>query len=382
MSAKEHLEELLSGFLDGKLTADELQEVQAAMAADATLGNHLQQLKQIGNDLRSIPQRRLPADFSKRVLAAVQVEAAANGSSAAGYVTPAKPAGTHTGMRTWQRTGAGLAVVAATLVFAAYLSGWLPSGFQKADSQGQQFVQGTNQGSSVGETEQLDSPALNVPGLDMPALPDVEIDAGAVVRNEIQRQGSNELGIEFLPVFEVQPVMEVWQSDAIASLLRNAGIEWSSPVTASSDLIGALNDTRSISRGIGDGDGDQVALVLVRASGLKVEKVMLDLWAKEKEYPHVFMDIAFDIPGKELVRKLTDAQRLAFNQKTAIATPIVVSSGDGVDVAGASQFSAAPTDRYVAKSARSKPLAFGTPVTSKDENELTYLLLVIRKPAE
>ena len=34
-----------------------------------------------------------------------------------------------------------------------------------------------------------------------------------------------------------------------------------SPVKASDDLVGALNDTRSISRGIPDGESDQVALV-------------------------------------------------------------------------------------------------------------------------
>ena len=89
MSAKEHLEELLSGFLDGKLTPDELREVQTAMAADATLGEHVEQLRQIGNDLRSVPQRKLPVNFSQKVLAAIQVEVAtANRSSTAEFVTP------------------------------------------------------------------------------------------------------------------------------------------------------------------------------------------------------------------------------------------------------------------------------------------------------
>ena len=38
MSANEHIEELLSGFLDGELNAAELCELEAAMSANAALG--------------------------------------------------------------------------------------------------------------------------------------------------------------------------------------------------------------------------------------------------------------------------------------------------------------------------------------------------------
>ncbi len=386
MSAKEHLEELLSGFLDGKLNADELRQVQLAMAEDATLVDHLEQLKQLGNDLRQIPQRRLPSDFSQRVLAAAVAEAARD-STSANYVSPAKvavaKADLNANTAAWYKPIASLVAFAATLVFAAYLGGWLPTVIQQPDSgdlvdvNGDQLHGGVDGGQDVNR----------VPDLSVPAPVDSELAAGAVVRNEIKRQGSNDLGIEFLTVYEIRPTAEAWQSNAIASLLQETGIEWSSPVKASSELIGALNETRSISRGIPADEGDPVALVLVRASGTKVEKVMMSVWNREGQFPHVFMDVAFDIPGKEMVRKLTEAQRVAFGDTRAIATPIVasstsVSAGPRSGLADATQFSTVPTDRYASNAMRSRPLTYGTPVTADDEEELTHLLLVIRKPTE
>ncbi len=388
MSAKEHLEELLSGFLDGELNADELQQVQSAMAADATLGEHVEQLKQLGNDLRRIPQQRLPRDFSQRVLAAAQAEAARaeGGSTTASYVYPAQVAESrdsraHSGA--WYKTAASLAAIAATLLFAAYLSGWLPTGIQQTGSG--ELVENKNE-------ENNNEDATGTPDLMLPLPVDSEPTAGEIVRNEIKRQGSNDLGIEYLTVYEIRPTVEAWQSNTIASLLQEVGIEWSSPVKASNDLIVTLNETRSISRGIPNGEGDQVALVLVRASGLKVEKAMMNIWNRESQFPHVFMDVAFDIPGKEMVRKLTEAQRGAFADARAIATPIIAtstetSSSPRSGLANATQFSAAPTDRYVTdrnvpNAARARPLTYGSPVTSDDEEELTYLLLVIRKPTE
>ena len=50
---------------------------------------------------------------------------------------------------------------------------------------------------------------------DSPAIgPDAKVDAGSIVRRDIQRQGSNELGIEYLVVLEIQPSFEAWQSNA------------------------------------------------------------------------------------------------------------------------------------------------------------------------
>ena len=105
MSVNEHIDELLSGFLDGELTEDEMREVRSAMAADARLGLKVEQLRQLGDELRRLPQEKLPRNFAARVLAMAQVEASnlpairttsvpswvlTNASDSA-YVVPARP---------------------------------------------------------------------------------------------------------------------------------------------------------------------------------------------------------------------------------------------------------------------------------------------------
>ena len=68
------LDELLSGYIDGQLTEDELRQVDAALKTAAGQ-QRLQQLRLVGEDLRQLASARsvdLPRDFSRRVLATVQ----------------------------------------------------------------------------------------------------------------------------------------------------------------------------------------------------------------------------------------------------------------------------------------------------------------------
>ena len=93
------------------------------------------------------------------------------------------------------------------------------------------------------------------------------------------------------------------------------------------------------------------------------------------------MDMAFDLPGKELCQKLVDAQVSVANGQQAIATPIIVGAGVNGGLESLSQFSGARPAKYLAPTSRqSQPL--GTAVSNEEEAAVSFVLLVIRKPAK
>jgi len=391
MSANEHIDDLLSGFLDGELTAGEMRELQVAMAADARLGLKVEQLRQLGSELRSLPQRKLPANFAARVLAVAQVEAShlpatqrpsiepksVTSGSESTYVVPTRQSAP---ARAWRTAAISLAAAAASLLFVAYFSGWIASGGRSGGTD--QLAKQLSSDRRVAEDPQFG---------EIQTEKQLEIDSNVVggetlVGNERPKPSVSQMGLEILTVLEIQPSKEARSLNLIASVLKQAGIDWSTAVSASSDVVEVLNATRSINPGVGSGNDDQVALVLVRAPSVNVDRAMNIFWERDKDFPFVLMDMAFDIPGKDLVRKLLEAQKPVVGGSQSLATPIVLSNVAVKSLEDAAQFSSAPLSRYVTSNERSKPIAagleLGAPVTANEEQAPTHLLLVIRKPAE
>ena len=83
----------LSAYLDGELGEAERREVEATLAADATLRVELDQLRRTAELVRSLPRRAAPAGFASRVQAAI---------------TPA-----HSASRPWFRSWRSAAIAAA-----------------------------------------------------------------------------------------------------------------------------------------------------------------------------------------------------------------------------------------------------------------------------
>ncbi len=407
MSAHEHIDELLSGFLDGELTGDEMREVQAAMAADTELVLKVEQLRELGSELRSLPQRKLPPNFAARVLAATQAEAirapgaqlradhSALATSSLDVSSPV-PASSASHSHLWRSASISILAAAASLFVVAYLSGWIAVKSRSGGTE-QLAEQLSNGATEKGALENVardtvarDTVAGDTEDLQMPDMgvePEAAVVGGDVlVGNERPMPSASQMGLEILTILEIQPSKEARNLDLIASVLKQAGIDWSTPVTASSDVVNVLNATRSINQGPGRGGDDQVALVLVRAPSVNVDRAMNMFWERNKDFPFVLMDMAFDIPGKDLVHKLLEAQQAAVGDAQSLATPIVLSSVATKDLDDVAQFSSAPQSRYVASNERSKPFAsevgMGAPVTSSEEEAPTHLLLVIRKPAE
>lgn len=350
MSANEHIEELLSGFLDGELTAGELRELELAMSADVTLGLKLEQLRQLGSDLRSIPKRKLGEDFANRVVAAARQQALSGGAAGVEYVS--RVPAIQVDARRGNRLAVGLlAALAASLLFSVFVSNWFPEAIVKT------------------KTEELAvDPPVSPEANSAELSPEIERESDSTfVRNAPKKQV---FGI--LPIFEIDTSLRAWDANEVGKILLNEGIVWTNPVVASDEVINVLNETRSINHALPSQGEEQVALVMVRSSGRSIDKAMLQIYQRSNDFPHVFMDLAFAMPGKELFEKVV--------VNPAVATPITrtvpAESADERDLESIGQFSRAATAK------RSGPSLQLDAAGMSDEDEISYVLLVIRKPTE
>ncbi len=364
MSANKHIDELLSGFLDGELSAEELHMFESAMAADGTLAIKLEQFRQLGADLRSLPKRTLGPKFADRVLAAVQQELAVNESLAV-RLPYSKPEVVvdHARRNGWRVAGVAVAL-AASLLFAVFVS----QRFSASDEDLTQFASGDS------ASKAIDSQSIS-------SSESKKINESTVRNDPGLRKRIASPSFPILTILEIEPSLKAWNENEFSKALNDAGIAWTKPVNVSDEVIGVLNDTRSISRGLPKAGDEQLALVMVTASGRQVEKAIKQIMEDVGSFPHVLMDLAFDLPGKELFEKLIDA-----NGQQAIATPIVVESvGNGnVDKSGleaVSQFSGTRPAQYLATSSRQVEQS-RTGITDEEENSLSHVLIVVRKPAK
>ena len=371
MSAnEEHIEELLSGFLDGELTAEELREFESAMSADGTLAVKLEQLRQLGSDLRSVPKRSLGSDFAARVLAAARQESPVDteivGTEILGtaselqYVCSLPKTSKGERQGNWWRAVGALAALGASVMFAIYVSNWFPSG--GLDS-GASHVVTVPQGSTAPIAGDSNLAIAGDSNLGETILEsENQSDSTLVRKTPLTRV------FAVLPIFEIETTLNAWDTNLVGTILSNEGIVWTNPVTASDAVIKVLNETRSINQGLPSSNGDQVALVMVQASSRAIDKAMLKMFESKNDFPHVMMDMAFDMPGKELFEKVTG--------KSAFATPIAAKPASGGNLENTSQFSRPSSVRPT------RPLSrFDSAFMSESENEIANVLLVIRKLA-
>ncbi len=357
MSANEHIDELLSGFLDGELTAEELREFEWAMSVDGTLATKLEQFRQIGSDLRSIPKRTLGPDFADRVLAAAG-QTSVHDSLGSLLVAPVGKFATNEPRGSWWRTASVVTALAASLLFAAYVPKWFA-----APGEGLAVIP---------EEPVIESIATAEPE----NLNESHVWSGSGMRKPVNPQS-----FPLLTILEIEPTLKAWNDNEFAKVLNDAGIAWTNPVNVSDEVIGVLNDTRSISRGLPKSGDEQLALVMVMANGRRMDKALKLIFGDANTFPHVFMDMAFDLPGKELFEKL-----IGVNGQQAIATPIVLESAGTGNVGnsgleGVSQFSGKRPAEYLASSSR-QIQQFGTAVSDDEEDSLSYVLMIVRKPAK
>jgi anti-sigma factor RsiW len=120
--------EVVSAYLDGELSAEELSRVQQQLETDEPARQYLQQLRALERDVHALPKHSLPEDFADRVLqraertalAAKQADSATRHDAPA-LVTPAQRPEVQQSRTPWRGLAWSLAAVAAAVFLAVVL---------------------------------------------------------------------------------------------------------------------------------------------------------------------------------------------------------------------------------------------------------------------
>lgn len=143
-------EQLLMAYFDGELAGEERQQVEALIAANPAYASLIDQWREQGDALRSLPKFSLDRGFADRVMTAMNQRDAIPRSKSASTAQPI-PAKTH-----WQAGAAAIATLAAMLFLTLFV---FPAGRQPAptvatkDSQADSELDAVNSAGPVGQPD-------------------------------------------------------------------------------------------------------------------------------------------------------------------------------------------------------------------------------------
>lgn len=388
MSSGELMEELLTGFLDGNLSEEEARQVQAALLNDAALRGKLQQLRDLGNQLKRVPQRKLGQNFAQRVIAEAQRQAVQSGLPEDHHVRLAEQAeilafdkATPPAWRLSLRLAGIVASLAAAVLIAVGVVRWSGTGnVQPSDDAMRVAAAQPNQINGSGDSPILELSPLEAaivnnqnaaPGGDQLNEPSASF-VGSDLERQRRMQGDRAL-FQLLTVLDVQPTKAAWDNNVVYSVLQQVGISIAQPIVASPALLKTLKETRATVQD-DNGQDSRVALIFVGASAKQLDKAMTELWHQQNDFPIVSMDLAFDRPSQELIEQLDAATGAISAARETFAVPLVVNSTAAGGLANTAQFSNAskqgsPVDR------KEKPTLLS------DEETFSFLLIVVREPS-
>ncbi len=384
MSASQsNIDELLSGFLDGKLSAEEHCQLNALFEAEPALRLQLSSLQQMRADLQGIPKQSLGIDFSARVIEAARREALRSRLPSEHHVLAGVRPKPTSNTTLWESPGKMVGILAALAASIVLLTFVVKESLRRGPSNDQIAISeveedASNQDSGDKHVDASPFPA-HLATNDVTPEGRAEIETGIEPKSELPVRNSpaSRKAIQLLLIYDLKITQQAWDSNVLGTILENCGIRWSDPIFASAQVTSSLAKTRSIFQGSRKEElQEDVALILVSASAKAVDKAMLEIWQRAKDFPLTALDIAFDLPDQDLLRNLNDAIANADSEQSA--RPLILTSSAGVGLDDVAQFSTrakfiSSDDRHSVPSAA--PL--GT-----EEDAPSYALLVVRKPSK
>ncbi len=386
------LDELLSGFIDGQLTASERQQVEEAIDRDPSIAEHLEQLRRQSLDLRAVGtaliattsssslesqlEQALPhasaSSLSSRVVELAQRRAEELGLPAGHYLRssssraevaqqiPAtassrnqlrgteQPAGVQ--LKRWLAAGA-LAATAATVLVIATLR-WQPTAVPTVAQQAAPAEQATRPAfpapADMPQTERLAN--------SNPSNAQSDLTISPVDSNLVGRFGA----MSMVLVVDVQITSQALRSGAIDKILATAGIPLAPAVSADHGILKALDESRLVVRGKSGASGE-VFVHVVRGDMHELDPALRQLWQDRDSFPNVSLNVSIDAHAtlaREILRSLGDR----YSSSDRFAVPLVSApteatadntTGDGIVVAGSSPFpSSGNGQRYISSSQR------------------------------
>jgi hypothetical protein len=346
MPLGEELDELLSGYIDGRLTADELQRVEAALAQTA-VRDRLDWLRGVGQELRMASSQldtALPADFASRVMQACKDRAAEDEARAEPVLAASRP-------KAWHIASA-LAGLAAMIALAI----WLPQ--MSLDRSERHSLSDSSRGSIDG-TDGLG---------DNPTVPEMTvIDPGRMASDQ-----GNVSPISYSLVLDLELSPTARQQSVIQSLLGRYGIGTFTGIRSNEEIDQAIDRLRFTV--------DEQAKVrsaevyLIRAPAGVLDAMISEIQSSVDLFPSYRFDLAFQTPTLSLSQAIAGAVGQAIPSESNFAVSLVEESGAGYRP---SPFESIPTQGMPVGASRRQE-RFDMSIELGGSNDLSYLLLLVR----
>lgn len=386
MSLSNELEDLLSGYLDNQLNADELRKVQVALQNPAVQERY-DELCQMRADLKAlaaIPVRSLPGDFAQRVLAAVaaqsesqpQVQLQSQPQPQPQPQAQPQPAYARGQATKWL---AGLAGLAATIALAI----WIPRAYEPKTTP----VEIAALNPTDDSTEKIESPVdLENSDLAEPAPP-------------VQFVRRDDLKIQFIMTLDLELSENSTMANSLSPLLQQHGIQVIKGAKVEGEVKEALEKIRVT---LPPEDAPLPSEVYLLRAAMQPLDTMLETMRMDLDtFPVFRFGLAFELPSDPLLDKLSldSSNGESLNSLKTINGPVVLSQSMADAISGyvdaddsfaaplvaadqnefrASPFEAIPVQgKLVGSSKRlaKSPLA----LSNTDDGKSAFLLMFVRQ---
>ncbi len=429
------LDELLSGFIDGQLTAAERQMVEQAIAGDSSFAERVEQLRLQSLSLRALgdallaaspvadsrrnqtlsnspdsranPNAPNPNALSTQVIKLAQQRAAELGLPAKHYLRsdstgvdvplpdaalaisptvlrePVQAIGSQ--LRRWLAVGALAATAATVLVIAN--TGRQPAAVPTVTQHNIPAEKNTRPKfptpSEIPQTELLAESASTTSSSE-PTRPPAD-------SNLVGQFGTMSLVL----VVDVQVTSRALRSGAVDRILATAGIPLAPAVTADQNILKALDESRLVVRGQSGVTGD-VFVHVVRGDMIELDSALRTLWQDRDSFPNVGLNVSIDARAT-LAREMLRSLGNRYSASDRFAVPLVSapteattqdellnSPSSGGTVAGSSPFPASQAGQlYISNNQRARGwndaamLPTATPTAQSDA--MVTILLVLHR---
>lgn len=332
-------DELLSGFVDGELSAADREYVQRWLARDPVARQTFEEFRELHERLRSLPKYRLDADFADRVIARIeqQLAEAENGKAPAASVTPASlacptAAESQRSSGDWRRSliWPALVVVAATLLLAFSLMSGDSNPPPPIAKPGDPPATLPHDGSSQPEAkpEIVQAKPQNV------QRPQRKPDANLQLVQAVRKQAARLL----ILVYEVSVTPEGVQDAAFADLLRRHNIRFHQTYSVGAEEQADLLKHQFL-QGAKPADPkaegvDEVQLYIVRCQAWQAEDMYFDLMSRPQGIASFGLNLSSLDANKGVLGRLCQAtaDKSEIGQATQLLAGLAMLSSAGRNV--------------------------------------------------
>lgn len=405
MPVDEKFDELLSGYIDDRLTPEERQSVEAALGEPA-VSARLEQLRSVGEALRLLTTqtqqvqqstqtpKRLPDDFALRVVAACKsletkpvsnVVTTTPNFSVPENEPPALELSLNNGRwwlsghKAFQRVAVLALGIASLLLLAVWLPQWLADPIQDSVPVADQSVPQAPsvEGSMPMETglvaeSRQPQEALGPEALEKDSVSNDSIDPGrmATDRSPIGQ-------ISFALVLDVELSQEARQQQSVQSLLEKYGIDTPRGLQPNARIEQAIRRMRFT---VDEKPNVRPAeIYLIRASAPVLDAMLSEIQAEVEKFPAYRFDLAFQTPTLSLGQAIADAMEESDSLGESFALALADDSQAESTGAGFRPLSieAIPHQGTLVSSNRRQD-RIDSSIDLDNRKELSFLILLVR----